>query len=855
MNFLSRFATHHSNLTALAALVLTSQTPSCIERHDHFHQGMDQVQGDNLADQRVSDALWGEAGLDVAHADVNVTDEKTLDNLLPSDADLVDLPGITQDVSVDLPADTCVGDCTGKKCGDDGCSGTCGLCEAGTICEEGICECVPQCEELECGDDKCGGACGTCIDGNPCTSDACEDGECVYALLPMDEMNVEECVCEANEDCADLEDGDVCNGTLYCDTDGDPQVCLVDTETIPDCDDELPCTDDVCNPESGCASLPNDENKCLDDDVCNGVEYCDNSVCKKGEPLDCDDDNLCTNESCDAIGGCIVTDNDENSCDDGDVCNGAETCSQGNCNAGEALECDDSNPCTDDTCNPTDGCVFTNNDGNSCDDDDACNGAETCGEGVCLLGQSLVCDDQNDCTDDSCNPATGCLHTLNQAPCDDDDACTTGDQCNMGKCIPSDELSCDDGNVCFDDACDPATGCVYTLNQAPCDDGNACTTGDQCNMGDCIPTGELVCDDENVCTDDLCDPATGCLHKLNTIPCDDDDACTTGDQCNLGDCIPSGELACDDDNICTDDWCDAAQGCIHSLNKAPCDDSDACTTGEHCNLGECIPSGELSCDDENICTDDACDPATGCLHLLNQAPCDDHANSFCNLGICTCIPDDCDAVQQECGEWDDGCDGIVVCGNCDDGNTCTVDICESGTCSYITECLGLPLINELDYDQPGPDIGEFIEVYNPSNSPVDLTKYKVQLVNGSNGTSYRTYLLAAAGNQLAPEDYLIIGDQGVLDALPEGMLSMIILSEAIQNGSPDGIRIVTVADDTLVDGVHYEGIVEGTGEGDSAGTDAGNGSLSRCPNATDTGDNGADFSVTNPSAGATNICN
>ena len=35
--------------------------------------------------------------------------------------------------------------------------------------------------------------------------------------------------------------------------------------------------------------------------------------------------------------------------------------------------------------------------------------------------------------------------------------------------------SCNDGNVCTDDACDPVTGCSYTPNTAACDDGNACT--------------------------------------------------------------------------------------------------------------------------------------------------------------------------------------------------------------------------------------------------------------------------------------------------------------------------------------------------------------------------------------------
>ena len=41
---------------------------------------------------------------------------------------------------------------------------------------------------------------------------------------------------------------------------------------------------------------------------------------------------------------------DTNSCDDGDVCNGDETCNAGVCDPGTPLTCDDSNPCTDDSC-------------------------------------------------------------------------------------------------------------------------------------------------------------------------------------------------------------------------------------------------------------------------------------------------------------------------------------------------------------------------------------------------------------------------------------------------------------------------------------------------------------------------
>jgi subtilisin family serine protease len=46
---------------------------------------------------------------------------------------------------------------------------------------------------------------------------------------------------------------------------------------------------------------------------------------------------------------------------------------------------------------------------------------------------------------------------------------------------------CDDGNPCTDDVCDPATGCQHAANTASCSDGSECTLADQCNSGRCQP--------------------------------------------------------------------------------------------------------------------------------------------------------------------------------------------------------------------------------------------------------------------------------------------------------------------------------------------------------------------------------
>ncbi|MEE8217710.1 MAG: hypothetical protein V3S03_01945, partial [Vicinamibacteria bacterium] len=108
-----------------------------------------------------------------------------------------------------------------------------------------------------------------------------------------------------------------------------------------------------------------------------------------------------------------------------------------------AENCDDGNVCTDDSCGPGGVCVNTNNTA-SCDDLDACNGAETCSGGVCVGGAAPSCDDGNVCTDDSCSPATGCVNTDNTASCDDGSACTTADSCAAGACVGGAPPNCDD---------------------------------------------------------------------------------------------------------------------------------------------------------------------------------------------------------------------------------------------------------------------------------------------------------------------------------------------------------------------------------------------------------------------------
>jgi hypothetical protein len=137
---------------------------------------------------------------------------------------------------------------------------------------------------------------------------------------------------------------------------------------------------------------------------------------------------------------------------------------------------------------------------------------------MCKGGGPPNCSDGNDCTDDWCDDKVGCVYNVQSGACDDQNACTLDDQCTQGACGYGKLLACNDGNPCTDDACDPASGCVHVHNAAPCSDGDACTMDDTCQDGNCVPGKPFSCDDGEPCTAQSCDPETGCVFTPITVP-------------------------------------------------------------------------------------------------------------------------------------------------------------------------------------------------------------------------------------------------------------------------------------------------------------------------------------------------
>ena len=259
------------------------------------------------------------------------------------------------------------------------------------------------------------------------------------------------------------------------------------------------------------------------------------------------------------------------------------------------------------------------------------------------LCEEVVCEDDNPCTTDDCDPAVGCVFTNNFIACDDGDPCTVGDSCSQGDCIGVQEAACD---------------CTVDADCEPLDDGDPCTGVMICLARECVlQEGSVVtCPPSTVpCTVAVCDTATGaCIDSPIILgdTCDDGDLCTVGDACLQGECKSGTAAVCDDGNPCTDDACDPAFGCVAPASaEQPCEDGDLCTTGDTCTGGFCVGSA-TTCDDGDPCTGtEACDAATGeCATDFPDADQDDVTDA-CDV----CEGHD-DSVDLDGNGTPDGCD-------------------------------------------------------------------------------------------------------------------------------------------------------------------------------------------------------
>ena len=518
-----------------------------------------------------------------------------------------------------------------------------GTCEGRRVCGSGgLTDCdaeQPQAETCNGKDDNCDGQTDEDCDGDGVAQEVDNCPQVAnHDQLDTDGDTVGD-ACDPDDDGDNVPDVDDCDPKNPAVHPGATEVCDQvdnDCDGATDeglCDDLNPCTKDTCAADGTCLNTPNTA-PCDDGDVCTQTDKCTAGTCVGSDALPCDDGNPCTKETCDKVSGCVGTPVESGPCDDGDPCTQGDHCANGVCKASTANPCDDGDQCT------TDGCV-----------------------GGCTHTPTNPCDDKNPCTDDICEP-TACVHSPNEAACDDKSVCTQVDRCQGGVCVGGSPILCSDGNPCTDDHCDAKTGCWSQDNAAPCEEGNACTGPDLCQGGKCVAGPAVTCgdgdpctqdschpilgcqhaasnpcNDGNPCTDDVCEPKVGCKYPNNFTDCNDGNVCTTGDKCTGGQCTGTGVLTCVDGNPCTQDLCNPTLGCQYPpANGAACTDGNQCTPNDACVGLQCVGSGAKDCEDNNACTTDSCDPVGGCKHDFNANGCDDDdpctVSDKCAAGQC-----------------------------------------------------------------------------------------------------------------------------------------------------------------------------------------------------------------------------
>ncbi len=516
-----------------------------------------------------------------------------------------------------------------------------------------------------------------CDDGEPCTVETrCDKGECIGKSV---------CACKKDGDCAGREDGDLCKGTLYCDTSEVPYGCKVNPSTRVDCSDakDTACSQAACDPKLGkCAmSAVADDTGCTSDWLACTKDSCQTGMCKAAGS---GDDCQCANDAeCQAL--------DTNKCDGTMYCNLTKRvcepvpasavycpmlyqgpCVQNVCNTktgqcevktlADGAACDDGTKCGDKTGCVAGKCVAkaskcqckSSADCVAHEDGDPCNGILYCdkAKGECVVNPGTIVEcppgDQDACRSNQCDKKTGqcaLLPVNDGGPCEyDGTPCTSIDTCVAGKCVKPGDNGCE----CLEDA-----------DCAKFDDGNACNGTLYCDKlaGKCKlnPSTKVVCAKPGTtCLPNRCDKATGVCKptaKPDGTVCDNDGMACTVDRCKSGTCqlsVPACQCSVEADCAVFDDGnaCNGTLVCDAS-GKQPLCKIDPATTGAK------------ACDDGNACTTDTCDGSTGkCGHASAKDGTVCGIGQGCKAGKCEGSFDPCTATNN------DSCDTAIDINKC-----------------------------------------------------------------------------------------------------------------------------------------------------------------------------------------------
>jgi RHS repeat-associated protein len=374
----------------------------------------------------------------------------------------------------------------------------------------------------------------------------------------------------------------------------------------------------VCDENTGICSNPNATNgtTCNDANACTTGETCQTGVCTNGTAVTCTTDQCHDIGACVPATGCPAPTNKTNgmTCNDANACTTGETCQGGVCTNGTTVTCT-TDQCHDiGACVPATGCPAPTNktNGTTCNDGNACTQTDTCQAGACSGGNPVVCTASDQCHDVGvCNMGTGVCSNpakANGSNCNDGNACTQSDTCQVGACTGANPVVCTPSDQCHDvGVCNTGTGVCSNpakTNGSNCNDGNACTQSDSCQAGVCTGANPVVCTASDQCHDvGVCNTGTGgCSNpaKTNGSHCNDGNACTQSDTCQSGVCTGANPVTCTAQDQCyVPGTCNPSTGtCSASqlaANGTQCSDGNRCTSGDSCQAGTCLPGPTYTC--------------------------------------------------------------------------------------------------------------------------------------------------------------------------------------------------------------------------------------------------------------------
>jgi hypothetical protein len=408
---------------------------------------------------------------------------------------------------------------------------------------------------------------------------------------------------------------------------------------------------------------------------CNGNQLID-SRCPGGSPIcvdgfgcqECDPGDF--ESECTTVGGVAGT----TECLGGDVqsfaCTGAGACVD--------AVCEGDGDCNTQSSAPGTPCARGNARG-------VCDGAPlpTCVE--CLQNPAAGnCDDGNPCTDDSCS-GTRCNHPNNTRPCTLNNGGGMG-ICSAGSCVPPAICTpnvtrrctgavlerCNGTGTGFvlEATCGSAALCSTAGCGTPCGPANQCVSGctpdltgcNQCRPADCSGRDNATCANR-VCSGTQCIlGAPECRAELCIggicRDCANDDDCPGALVCDLGSntCVPP-RPQCDPAACPFPNQCNPNGSCVVCDNEATCPD-----TPGSCNISVCGANG---CEDTPgplgaECPNGQCDADGNCLPLAEPPGGEDPdqgggdpgngnggGNSILCNGVCEALdallcPEDCD---------------------------------------------------------------------------------------------------------------------------------------------------------------------------------------------------------------------